>query len=185
MTNGSALIRNGRVDYEAVRERLAAPAAAGDAGPAISDAWAGQYRAETGGEAELVEVDLGTLTYLFDVAGQRVVGVYGTSAPTGAPRPNARMRGHPSYNKPGQAQTDRGHLAAHAIGGGTDMNLVPQAHALNVSRGWRDFERHLQRHLGTFFLVQVEYADETQRPSAFVYGAIRDGAFRYERFVNV
>ena len=178
------LTQGGLVDYEAVGKRLAELTSPDEAGSWIADAWASQYRRQTNGETDLVEVDLGTFTYLFDIAYQRVVGVYGRSAPTNAPRPAARMRGHPSYNKPGEAPTDRGHLAAHTIGGGTNINLVPQAHALNISRSWRDFERDLQKHPGRFFVVQVEYSDDSQRPSGFVYGAVQDGAFRYERLPN-
>lgn len=178
------LIHDGRVDYDAVGERLAELAYSEDAGCSIADAWAEQYRRETTQETELVEIELGTFTYLYDVAHERVVGVYGRSAPTDAPRPSARMRGHPSYNRPGEAPTDRGHLAAHTIGGGTDINLVPQTHTLNVSSAWRRFERYLQKHPGTFFLVQVVYADSSQRPSAFVYGVVEEGVLRYERLSN-
>lgn len=179
------LRRGRRIDYELVRGLLAKLEAPEQAASLIGDAWAAQYRAESTGETEVVEVELGTLTYLFDIANERVVGVHGRSAPTNAVRPAARMRGHPSYNKRGEEQTDRGHLVAHTIGGGTDINLVPQARALNVSAGWRAFERYLQEHAGAFFVVQVEYGDESQRPFALVYGVLRDdGAFQYERFLN-
>jgi hypothetical protein len=39
---------------------------------------------------------------------------------------------------------DRCHIAAPSIGRGTDINLIPQLHALNISRDWRAFERHLR-----------------------------------------
>lgn len=43
----------------------------------LSDGWAASYRAGTRGPLELVEIDQGSLTYLFDIANERVVGVYG------------------------------------------------------------------------------------------------------------
>jgi hypothetical protein len=134
--------------------------------------------------AELVDVDLGTLTYLFDLASQRTLGVYGRSVPTTARRPAARLRGHPTYNGPGRAATDRGHLAAHTIGGGADINLVAQDHLLNVSGAWRSCERYAQRHPGTPFAVQARYLADDDRPHAFVYSMIRDGRFVYRKFEN-
>jgi hypothetical protein len=132
------LLVNGTVDYETL---AAAEIGADVFGDVLASAWAAEYRLLVPA-AELVEVDLGTLTYLFDLTAKRTLGVYGRSTPTTVPRPAARLRGHPSYNRPGQTGTDRGHLAAHTIGGGADINLVAQDHLLNVSGAWRSFERY-------------------------------------------
>jgi DNA/RNA non-specific endonuclease len=174
------LLASGAVDYEAL---AAAEINADVFGDVLASAWAAEYRLLVPA-AELVEVDLGTLTYLFDLTAERTLGVYGRSAPTGAPRPTARLRGHPSYNRPGHAATDRGHLAAHAIGGGADINLVAQDHLLNVSGAWRSFERYAERHRGTAFAVQARYLADDARPHAFVYSMIRDGRFVYREFRN-
>jgi hypothetical protein len=179
----SAHVRDGRVDYQAVQKAVAVGKSAASVGQQISSAWSAQYQRECKGQTELVEVDIGSLTYLFDVAQGRVVGVYGTSAPANEPRPESRIRGHPSYNNT-ERQTDRGHLAAHTIGGGADINLAAQDHALNISKAWRDFERYGQKNPGTFFAVQVEYANDQDRPSGFVYGIVRDGQFEHQQFDN-
>jgi DNA/RNA non-specific endonuclease len=178
-----AYVRDGRVDYHAVREAVAAGKSVDVLAQRISSAWAAQYQQQCKGPAELVEVNLGSLTYLFDIAQGRTVGVYGKSVPTSEARPESRMRGHPSYNH-GEKQIDRGHLAAHTIGGGADINLVAQDHALNISGAWRGFERYAQENPGTFFAVQVEYATDQDRPSGFVYGMVRDGQFEHQQFTN-
>jgi hypothetical protein len=176
---------DGRTDYEALASAVrAAPGSTTVLAEAVSDAWSSQYRSETHGPTELVEVTLGALTYLFDIAQQRLVGAYGTSKPTTAPRPQSRIRGHPSPNRPGEAQLDRGHVIAHTLGGGADINLVPQLHTLNIGNQWRAYERYAQQHPGTFLMVQLEYTDPGQRPAAFTYGIVRDGRLDYGTFSN-
>jgi len=69
----------------------------------------------------LVEVDQGAVTYLFDITAARVVAVYGHSVLPHPPRSAARMRGSP-LPPPTAGPLVRGHLIAHAIGGGTDIN---------------------------------------------------------------
>jgi hypothetical protein len=49
------------------------------------------------------------------------------------------MRGFPL--PPNTPAVIRGHLVAHSIGGGTDINLIPQDARLNLSGGWRSLER--------------------------------------------
>jgi hypothetical protein len=182
-TTPSSCVREGRIDYQAVRDAVGAGNSVASVGKQISSAWAAQYKQECKGRTELVEVDLGSLTYLFDVAHGRAVGVYGTSSPTTEARPESRISGHPSYNK-SERQTDRGHLAAHTIGGGADINLVAQDHAVNISGAWRGFERYAQANPGAFFAVQVQYATDQDRPSGFVYGVVRDGQFEHQQFDN-
>jgi hypothetical protein len=177
---GSALPRERR---RRLRGAYGGGADAGVFGEVLASAWAAEYRLLVPA-AELVDVDLGTLTYLFDLTAERTLGVYGRSDPTTAPRPAARLRGHPSYNRAGQPSTDRGHLAAHTIGGGADINLVAQDHLLNVSGAWRSFERYAQRHTGTAFAVQARYLASEDRPHAFDYSMIRGGRFVYREFTN-
>ncbi len=178
-----AYVRDGRVDYQAVCEAFAAAESVEGFAHQISSAWAAQYQQQCKGPTELVEVNLGSFTYLFDVAQERTVGVYGRSAPTSEARPESRIRGHPSYNRD-ETQTDRGHLAAHTMGGGADINLVAQDHAVNIGGAWRGFERYGQENPGTFFAVQVEYETDQDRPSGFVYGMVRDGQFEHQQFKN-
>lgn len=149
----------------------------------LSDGWAGAYRARTSGETELVDVDQGALTYLFDIAAARVVGVYGRAAPTDIPRPAARMRGFPLPPSTGDKFV-RGHLVAHAIGGGTDINLVPQSAALNLSGAWRRLERLAQVQSGSFLAVEVSYDDDSQTPSRFTYLVAAAGVLTFGSFTN-
>lgn len=160
---------HGTVDLAALAEHL-------------RDRWAAGYRATTPGVVNLVKVDQGKLTYLFDITYARVVGVYGQSArPTGE-YPSARMRGFPL---PRSAQPlVRGHLAAHTVGGGTDINLVPQNAALNISGAWRRLERWAQARPGAFLSVEVSYDDDSQTPARFVYLVATEQQLHYERFDN-
>jgi hypothetical protein len=179
-TPDQPFLMNGAVDYEAL---AAAEIDADVFSDLLPSAWAAEYRLATP-TAELVDIELGPLTYLFDLTAEWTLGVYGRSAPASVPRPAARLRGHPSYNRPGRASTDRGHLAAHTIGGGADINLVAQDHLLNISGGWRSFERYAQRHPGTPFGVQARYLANDDRPHSFVYSMIRAGRFVYREFRN-
>lgn len=172
------------VDYEALkadfeRGRLDEVGLAAQ----IIDEWAAAYRARASGETELVEITLGAVTYLFDVAAERVIAVYGHSVLTQLPRPAGRMRGFPlPTTVPGPFV--RGHLVAHAIGGGTDINLVPQSATLNVSGPWRRLERLAQAHPGAFVAVEVGYADASQTPSRFTYLVAVECALSVEQFAN-
>jgi DNA/RNA non-specific endonuclease len=96
--------------------------------------------------------------------------------------PTARMRGFPlSRTEP---RLVRGHLAAHTVGGGTDINLVPQDAAPNVSGAWRRLERWAQARPGTFLAVEVSYDDGGQTPARFVYLVAAERELRYELFTN-
>lgn len=84
---------------------------------------------------------------------------------------------------------DRGHLVAHALGGGLDLNLVPQLSALNRGRSpqgrrWRALERDAAPSLGTPLFVRPIYDDATWAPSEFEYGLVRGGGLQVERFQN-
>jgi hypothetical protein len=166
-----ALKRNfdeGRIDEEELALRL-------------SDAWATSYR-EGCTATELVEVDQGELTYLFDIAAQRVLGVYGRAVPPSTPRPAARMRGFPL--PPTGDNLVRGHLAAHSIGGGTDINLIPQNAALNLSGAWRRLERLAQLSPGSFVAIEASYDDGSQTPTQLTYLVAVNGTLAFERFSN-
>jgi hypothetical protein len=160
-----ALFDAGRFDDRTLGERL-------------SNEWASSYRARArpGNDPELVEVDQRELRYLFDVTLARVVGVYGKSAPTSAARPGARMREFPL--PPDTPAVIRGHLVAHSIGGGTDINLIPQNARLNLSAGWRRLERLAQAHPGCFISVEARYEDLSQTPTASWLLHIGRGALR-------
>ncbi len=150
----------------------------------LSDEWAAAYRAQAlpGHDPALVEVDQAKFTYLFDLTLARVVGVYGESSPTGAPRPGPRMRGFPlPPNAPGLV---RGHLVAHSIGGGTDINLIPQSARLNLSGAWRRLEQTAQAHPGCFVAIEARYEDTSQTPAELIYMVAAARALTWESFSN-
>jgi hypothetical protein len=180
-TPAQTFLVDGAVDYEA----LAASGIGADVfNDILPSAWAAEYRLLVP-MAELVDVDLETLTYFVRShcrADTRRLRPLCPNDCAAAGRAAARP---PLLQPPRLAATDRGHLAAHTIGGGADINLVAQDHLLNVSGAWRSFERHLQRHPGTLFAVRARYLADDDRPHAFVYSMIRDdGRFVYREFRN-
>jgi hypothetical protein len=128
----------------------------------LSDRWGCWLSSDDRRRSRTVEVEQGKLTYLFDIAYARVVGVYGSSAPPSGEYPSTRMRGFPLPRT--KRLLVRGHLAAHTVGGGTDINLVPQDAELNVSGAWRRLERWAQSRPGAFLAVEVSYDDDSQTP---------------------
>jgi hypothetical protein len=155
--------------------------------------WLADYLDRTGGRREVVEIDLGDLTYLFDSttaptereATNRVVAVYGRSGESHGDRDKSRMSGHPNPN-----HVDRGHLVARAIGGGYDLNLIPQDPKLNQGHSepgkvWRELERDLESRLGTAFFVRPTYGDTSDYPTHLEFGVqLESGEWRVEHFDN-
>src|SRR3954470_22417334 len=101
--------------------------------------WRDRYEQMCRGPVDVLLVDTGGFTYLFDYASNltppvaredRVVAAFGRSRTTNAERPASRLAGFPGSDNRG----DRGHFMAHASGGGVDINLFHQDAAFN--RGW-------------------------------------------------
>jgi len=121
--------------------------------------------------AELVTVDLKdsgtTYTYLFDLTLQRSVSTFGVPVFVQHARDAARMAGHPLS---AGSQFHRGHLMAHSIGGGTDINLVPQLGKLNIGE-FRKLERRVRdmakQGQASLYFVRTIYRDDSQTPNAF------------------
>jgi hypothetical protein len=148
----------------------------------LSDGWTASYRHRTA-VAELVEIDQGELTYLFDLAGQRLIGAYGRAVLNADRRPGARMRGFPLPAS--RNDLVRGHLVAHSLGGGTDINLIPQSAALNIGGPWRRLERLAHANPGCFLAIEATYEDDTtQTPAQLTYLVATNGVLTYERFRN-
>jgi hypothetical protein len=97
----------------------------------LLDLWYEDY-AQTYPKSELVLVRLeaegSSFTYLFDINRQRVIGSVGLPSFVSHKRDASRMAGHPLANS---KLYDRGHLLAHSLGGGADINLVPQLSKVN------------------------------------------------------
>ena len=167
----------------------------------LLDPWTTEYAALTPWVPEILEIDLGALVYLFDAApttgaaeargDDRVVVVWGRSQPPPAPRDRGRLAGFiPLPGSWSARGRDRGHLVAHAAGGGLDMNLVPQAAALNrgrsqAGRRWRALEREASSRPGTPLFVRPIYHDASWAPAALEHALVREDGLHVERFANL
>jgi hypothetical protein len=140
--------------------------------------WCDDYFSGNRG-AELVSVDLdnsGTvLTYIFDITLQRTIVAYGVPIFAKHARDSGRMAGHPNSAGP---DFHRGHLIAHSIGGGTDINLVPQLGKLNI-REFRIIERRVRdmakQNLSCLYFARPIFSNTSQTPAMFEQGAILSG----------
>jgi len=146
----------------------------------IASQWGAAY--ERRGGNEIVCVDFGTLTYGFDIAAERLVYVIGT---TGAPevRDRSRQQGSP---KPSEKDDEKGHVIATSLGGGMDINLIPQARRVNRGKGsqWASIERELGKRPGSAVAIHLIYADDSQRPASFEFGYESGSGFRVEHIDN-
>jgi hypothetical protein len=161
--------------------------------------WLEDYEAGTPWPAEVLEIEQGPLTYLFDgtpsMSGadngdDRVVAVWGQSAPAGATRDKGRQAGFiPVPERWSHVGMDRGHFVAHAAGGGMDMNFFPQARGLNrgtSERGkvWKAMERLAIERPGTSLFVRPLYDDGSWVPALIDYGVMVETGLWEERFEN-
>jgi hypothetical protein len=95
----------------------------------IASHWGVAYERQSGNE--IVCVDLGTLTYGFDIAAERLVYATGKTRAPGA-RDRSRQRGSP---RPSQKDDEKGHLIATSLGGDMDINLTRRRGASIAARG--------------------------------------------------
>jgi hypothetical protein len=159
-------------------------------------AWIHRYHRMCNGPTNVLEVPIQTFSYLFDFCTElidvgelppnaredRVVVAYGISRFARSQRDASRIRRFPGSD----ARGDRGHLVAHAAGGGLDINAFHQNAYLN--RGWspqgkkyRNMERYCANNAGTFFFSRLIYADQTARPAEIEFGILMpDGTFWVE-----
>ena len=140
-------------------------------------------------KAELVQVDVdssGTsFTYLFDIDLQRNIVAFGMPTFSKHRRDASRMAGHPLSDG---SKFHRGHLMAHSIGGGTDINLVPQLGKLNIGK-FRVLERKArklaEKNARCLYFVRSIYSSTSQTPSMFEQCIIHPfGTLDYEIHSN-
>jgi len=136
----------------------------------IEPIWCDEYY-DCNPQAELLSVSLSdsgtTFTYIFDLNLGRVVVSYGIPVYSTQKRDAARMAGHPLEKGKG---LHRGHLMANSMGGGTDINLVPQLGKLNVGE-FRKLEKLARekalQNQRCLYSVRCLYFDDSQRPWKF------------------
>lgn len=150
--------------------------------PFLTDLWLEEYQRRSS-LADVVETIAERFHYLFDVRAQRLIAAWGVShgKHSGA-RPAARMKGHPLSDGPAY---HRGHAIPHTLGGGTDINLVPQRGALNIGE-FRVLEKAAVATPGALYFTYWLYErGATQRPSYVEQGLLLPGhAARISRFQN-
>jgi hypothetical protein len=150
-------------------------------GKQLATLWADDYEASNP-LAELLETTLAQATYLFDTEEERLVGMYGQPQPAGHKRDASRMKGHPLSEGPGY---HRGHMMAHTLGGGTDINLVPQLGSMNVG-AFRELERLAQASSNCLYFVRPIYApgNDGDTPDQLEQGLVLSGRSLQYRLLN-
>ena len=179
------------------------------ADPSIDDrarSWEDAYRDSVADDREIVRVDMSNgFTYSYDSTppsdmsepANRLIAVWGRSGSSGGPREDNRLRNFPDVRRKGERVLDKGHAAAHRLGGGEDINIIPQDRILNrghkdkeriwsdPERTWTSIETNLAKHPGTPFFVRAIYRDNTDFPVALEYGTqFTDGNWEVTRFDN-
>lgn len=156
------------------------PSASTQASVDLASRWSAAYEQETGNE--LFEINLGTYIYSFDTSAGRLVCVRGHSASPEAPRDSSRQKGHPRAPE----GDHKGHVIAHSMGGGMDMNIVNQAAAVNLGKQWRAIEKLAAENPGTAVAIHLIYDDDSSdRPAGFEYGYDNPSSgFQVEHFDN-
>lgn len=190
------------IDYLGLAAAHAPTAATWDAfvREVLEPEWVATYRTATSWTTEVLEIRQGELVFLFDAAptlrrasesrDDRVVAAWGRSRVPDQARDRTRLAGFlPNPLLWSDADVDRGHFVAHTAGGGLDLNLFPQASALNRGRSregrlWRRMENYAARHPGTPLFMRPLYRDLGWRPAAVELGLLVDAGLWCECFSN-
>jgi len=168
---------------------------------ALIDAWLAEYACVSDWSTQVLEIEQGELTFLFDAGPtltenrlgkgeDRVVAAWGHSQRPAVGRDRRRLAGFLPFPRLWSgAKRDRGHFIAHASGGRTDLNLFPQAAALNRGRSeegrrWREMERYAGQYPGTPLFVRPIYDSSSWTPAALDLAILTDTGVRAERFSN-
>ena len=145
--------------------------------------WLGHYLATAGPEDPRVvqTIDRGN-AYLFDIKdpGRLIAAWCISSGHHAEPRQRGRQAGQP---KGGGDDYHRGHAIAHSMGGGMDINFVPQLGRINIGP-FRELERLAVATPGALYWSYWRYAGATSpRPDRVQQGMVMpDG--RIELRVN-
>jgi hypothetical protein len=117
------------------------------------------------------------------------VAAWTCAHPAPAPRDRSRQAHFPLPPALAQAGYERGHLIAHATGGGLDANVFAQAR--HVNQGWspngrhyRQLERLAAAHPGCLVFHRLVYGDGTDIPDLSELTVIVDGQTHRGLFDN-
>jgi hypothetical protein len=121
--------------------------------PYVVGEWLAEYDRSTR-SSDVVTVTLDAFSYLFDVENERLIAAWGVSGGRhGGARAKSRMAGHP---KAGGNLYHRGHAIPHTLGGGTDINLVPQLGRINIGP-FRAMEKRAVKTPGALYFTYWAY----------------------------
>ena len=114
-----------------------------------------------------------------DAVDDRLVAAHGVSQLNTLSRDDARLRrrtlGPIDEVDPKQRLPyDRGHAIGHKLGGGLDINIIPQSRAMNRGGAWRQMERYCQEHSGTYFFCRPIYNGLSSHPAEIEFGILKD-----------
>jgi len=139
----------------------------------LTKVWLAEYLSGSTSK-DIVLTTAHNFAYLFDITEQRLIAAFGVSRGKHlGPRPASRMAGHPRGAGPGY---HRGHAIAHTLGGGTDINLVPQFGAVNIG-SFRVLEKRAVAKPGSFYFSYWSYSpDGGQLPRGVDQGLLVPGA---------
>lgn len=157
----------------------------------LPDLWRAAYGQMPGSGDDVVFVEQGSYTHLFDLQAERVVAAYGLSTRNPVKRDSSRMKGFlGKMSDRFLGRGDKGHIMSHGQGGGMDINLFPQRADVNRGRSlsgriYREMERYCSANPGSFCFSRLLYDDPTWVPFEIEYGVLHHPAqFRVERFTN-
>jgi hypothetical protein len=159
----------------------------------LCDAAAEGYRAAFP-DAELVTFTAVDIGFLFDHStnserASRTVAAWTYAHTAPSPRDRSRQAGFPLPAPLAEAGYERGHLIAHASGGGLDANVFAQAHHVNQGRSpdgrrYRQLERLAAANPGSSVFHRLIYGDNTDVPDLNELTVIVDGTAHTGTFDN-
>jgi hypothetical protein len=137
----------------------------------LANRWVDDY-ARSSGNADIVETEAAGFCYLFDIFAKRLIAAWGLSQGRhSGDRDNSRMSGHPLSAGP---LFHRGHAIPHRLGGGADINLVPQLGSVNVG-DFRKLENLAVKNAGALYFTYWQYLGRRQTPFAVDQGLLIAG----------
>lgn len=152
--------------------------------PMLVDCWLDDYSIRWKGDQivttrnGLVEAEV-----LFDVAAGRLIAAWAINqGKSDQLRDKARMRG---ASVGGDRHYHRGHAIPNSMGGGLDINLVPQLGRINIG-AFRRLDNRTIDHAGSlYFSYWIYGSDKAQRPNHIHQGLLTPGrAPEISRHVN-
>ncbi len=145
-------------------------------------------------DAQLLVFDVDQVTFAFDETTgterePRTVAAYARTIRAPAGRDRSRQARFPMAARSVVAGYQRGHLVAHATGGGLDANVFPHAGHVNQGRspqgrGYRRLERLAAATPGSHLVHRLIYGDGTAIPDLTELTVLVDGTVQQGTFDN-